>query len=366
MKIANFHRNFSVKSLILALVLVLIQTSTLLHAKPPKSWPEDGILVFPELGNVPILEAIKEAKSSVDLALYRLEDPEVVNELIKARGRGLNIRVILQKPNLYPEPFANPKTKEIADELKKGDIETHYNSDHEYILSHYKFMIIDKEYGLVQTLNYDDFNFNKARNFAISIEDKNQISILQSIFDNDYTGKSSENDKEALNWWKKSRIILGPEHQRDIITDLLKSAQKSIYIYQQDLSDAKIGKVLRKLAKEGKIVHILMPPAPFGGIDFNRINQTQIIEGGGEFKFLPKPELYIHAKLILIDPEEKEGGKAYIGSCNLWPEALDVQRELGVETNNTSQIGKIFEVFKKDWEKGMNYDEALEKSKKKE
>lgn len=364
MKAFKFCGITTAKKLIFALLLMFVHSSTLLYAKPPKSWPEDGILVFPDSGKAPIVQAINEAKISIDLALYRLEDSETVKALVEAKKRGVEVRVILQKAKLYPEPFSNPKNEEIANELKTGNIITHYNTDHAYILNHYKFMVIDKEYALVQTLNYDDFNFNKARNFAISIENSEQISILLTIFENDYNGKSSQNDNEAMNWWKKSHIILGPQDQRNIITDFLKSAKASVYIYQQDLSDAKIGKALREIAKDGKKVHVLMPPAPFGGIDFNRSNQTQISDGGGEFRFLPKPELYIHAKVILIDPEEKEGGKALIGSCNLWSQALDVQRELGVITENTSQVKKIFGVFQKDWEKGMSYDEAFQKSKK--
>lgn len=366
MKTINNIMRFNVRSFFLALAFVFLHLSTVLHAAPPKDWPTDGVLVFPDLGNKPILSAINESKSSIDLALYRMEDPDVIKALITAKGRGVNVRIIMQKASVYPEPFANPKTKDIVEELKKDNIETHYTKDHEYILTHYKFLIVDNEYALVQTLNYDDFNFNKARNFAVAIEDKNQLSILRTIFDNDFNGKSSENDIKALDWWKTSRIILGPDQQREIITDFLKSAKKSIYIYQQDLSDAKVGKVLRELAQAGKTVHVLMPPAPFGGIDFNRNNQTQITDGGGEFKFFPKPEMYVHAKLILIDPEEKEGGKAYIGSLNLWPEAIDVQRELGVVTENPAQVKRIYDVFQKDWAKGLSYDEAFEKSKKKE
>ncbi|MBY0293667.1 MAG: hypothetical protein K2W92_10330 [Alphaproteobacteria bacterium] len=155
-------------------------------------------------------------------------------------------------------------------------------------------------------------------------------------------------------------MILGPTHQRYLISNLLRSAKQSIYIYQQDLSDPEIGKLLSSLAKNGKKVKILMSPEPFGGIDNNRINQTVITSSGGEFRFKPKSELYIHAKVILIDPEEN--GQLYVGSCNLWPEVLSRNRELGVVIKNNSQVQAVYTIFKNDWGSALSYEEAKAKN----
>jgi hypothetical protein len=154
-------------------------------------------------------------------------------------------------------------------------------------------MIIDQDYAIVQTFNYDDFNFKKARNFGLTIEDKKQVSALSEIFENDFNEKSSENDKKVLALWSDEKIILGPKKQRTSISNLLRSTKKSVYIYQQDLSDPEIGKILVALVKEKKTVNVLMVPEPFGDIDNNRINQTKITASGGEFRFHPKNKLYI-------------------------------------------------------------------------
>ncbi len=104
-----------------------------------------------------------------------------------------------------------------------------------------------------------------------------------------------------------------------------------------------------------------MSPEPFGGIDNNRINQTIITSSGGAYRFKPKNELYIHAKVILIDPEEN--GQLYVGSCNLWPEALSRNREFGVVIKDNPQIQAVYDTFKKDWESALSYDEAKAKHK---
>ena len=328
----------------------------------PSEWPENKILVLPEMGNHPILSAIKSAKKSIDITLYHLDDPQVIEGLIKSKDKGIRIRLVLHKPNLYPAPFDNKINESTFKKLKNQGIETHFLEDHRYTLTHYKLMIIDHEYAIIQTFNYDDFNFKKARNFGLTIENKKQVEALSKIFENDYNGKSLDNDKESIALWNKAKIILGPLHQRKLIMDLLRSAKSSVHIYQQDLSDPEVGKLLSILAKEGKKIEILMTPTPFGGIDNNRINQAIITASGGQFRFKPKGELYIHAKVILIDSEKE--GQMYIGSCNFWPEALSRNRELGVVTNDESQIKAVYTIFKKDWQNSYAYDEAADKSRK--
>ncbi|MBS0272433.1 MAG: hypothetical protein JSR85_07300 [Proteobacteria bacterium] len=322
----------------------------------PSDWPKDKVILLPEMGSTPILVAINSAKKSIDLTLYHLDDPQIIDALIKAKEKGVNVRIIFHKPHLYPSPFENKINEETSEKLKAHGIIPHFLIDHQYTLTHYKFIVIDHDFAVIQTFNYDDFNFKQARNFGLTIEDEKQVTALSRIFENDFTGNSFKNDEDVLNLWSQTNIILGPKEQRKFITDLLKSAKQSVYIYQQDLSDPEIGKVLSMLAKEGKRVEVLMSPEPFGGIDNNRLNQTIITASGGGFRFHPKKELYIHAKVILIDPETD--GQMYIGSCNLWPESLSRNRELGIVTRNKPQIDAVYKTFQKDWHTAYGYDEA--------
>ena len=325
-------------------------------ARPPTDWPKDGVLIMPDMKSAPILSAIKNAQKSIDLTQYHLDDEGVINQLIDARKRGVQVRIILNKPGLFPPPFATVINEASSKKLAEGGIETHYLKDFQYGLVHYKFMIIDNDYALIQTFNFDPFNFNEARNFGITVENPKVIATLSSIFQNDYSGESQKNDDNALSFFEKDNLILGPQNQRKVMLQFLASAKKSIYIYQQDLSDPEVGELLRKAALDGKKVRILMTPSPFGGHDLNGINRTFIAAAGGAFRFKPKSELYIHAKVALIDPEDS--GRMYVGSCNFWPEALGRNREIGIVTNNVTQVQRVFSVFNKDWDSSLSYDEA--------
>jgi cardiolipin synthase len=340
---------------ILSLILPLECTHPL-HAsniRYPSDWPEDELFVFPNTNSKSILSAIREAKAFIDVGIYRLEDKEILNNLIDAKRRGVEVRIILQKPNLYPEPFANSQNEETENILSSYGINTHYLPEHKYILTHYKFIIFDKSYALVQTLNYDSFNLTKARNFALATNNKLQVKALNEIFDNDFSNKTDLNDKNSMQFWKTCNIIIGPNNQQEAITELLKSAKYSVWIYQQDITDSHLASIIRNISLEGKDVKILMTPTPFGGIDLNRINHTLIETAGGKTRFLTKEDLYIHAKVIIIDAHNN--GKAYIGSCNFWNQALIKQRELGIVTTKDVTLSKISAIFESDWQKAIFY-----------
>ncbi|MBN8827219.1 MAG: hypothetical protein J0H68_00750 [Sphingobacteriia bacterium] len=319
---------------------------------------DQNILVFPNENIQSIINLIDSAKKSVDITVYKINDKRIVKALKSAKQRGVGIRVILQKPGLYAEPFAITKNYDVEKSLKEFNVPVSYLEDHKYILTHYKFIIIDKNLALINTFNFDENHFHKTRDFSVKINDKEKVLALQEIFENDFFGKTFLNDGKSKYLYEKFNLILGPKFQRQYITDLIKSAKKSIYIYQQDFTDPVIAKVIREMAKNGVKVNVIMSPVPFGGTDFNRINQIQIKEAGGEFRFSPKNKLYIHTKIIIIDPESNDG-KVYLGSCNFWTQALEVQRELGIIVKDSTQIRKIFNVFKKDWTSSTTYEEAL-------
>jgi phosphatidylserine/phosphatidylglycerophosphate/cardiolipin synthase-like enzyme len=347
--------------------IVILFTLLLVHtflghlsARPP-GWPEDNILVLPDMGSSPIISAIRSAKKSIDLMLYHLDDTQIIDQLIHAKKERVSVRVILHKPDLYPAPFENRINTETVEKLTHHGIQTHFLPDHMYTLTHSKFMIIDEEYAIIQTFNYDDFNFQEARNFGILVDNKDQVQSLAHLFNNDYNSQPHLND-DNISHLRTSNIILGPVHQREYVKEFLQSAHHSIYIYQQDLSDPEVGETLISLSKKGIKVHVLMTPVPFGGIDNNRINHTKIMAFGGKCRFKPKADLYIHAKVVLIDPESE--GQMYLGSCNFWPEALSNNRELGLIVQNKNSIQSVFDVFKRDWESAQSYSQALESSKK--
>src|SRR6476469_4761453 len=58
--------------------------------------PQMELLITPSPeGHQPFVRAIDGAKSSIERTMFHLTDPEVIEALIKAKGRGVEVNVIL-------------------------------------------------------------------------------------------------------------------------------------------------------------------------------------------------------------------------------------------------------------------------------
>lgn len=317
-----------------------------------------GIMTLPEDGADYIVCSIKKAKKTVDITNFHMNYPTILEELKNARSRGVKIRVILQQPNRYKRPFALSENAAIAQELRDVGIQVVFLSHKkDYSLCHYKMLIIDGEYALVSTFNFDNFNIENARNFGVFTEDVMQVEALRYLFDNDFIGKVWKSAERALDFQDRG-IIIGPESQREYFLKLLKGAE-AVWIYQQDITDPEISNTLSVISKNGVPVNILMSPNPFGfsAGDLNTINIKNLESSGVKFGYLPKKSgKYIHAKVVVI--KNSEGFYAYVGSCNFWAPALSANRELGIEVSGKA-AEKIYQRFLIDQSDSFSYEEAV-------
>jgi len=147
-----------------------------------------------------VKEALKNAKSSIDMAMYFVNfDPKVkkspvndlVEELISAHNRGVKVKVILDQNidfalwNEGGEWQKQDKNDTLFVYLKKQGIGAYY--DNLYVTTHSKAIIIDKEIVIVGSANWTESSLKKnweascfirskdlARKF---LEDFSKISI---------------------------------------------------------------------------------------------------------------------------------------------------------------------------------------------
>jgi cardiolipin synthase len=61
--------------------------------------------------------------------------------------------------------------------------------------------------------------------------------------------------------------------------------------------------------------------------------------------------LRVHPKLIVVD-----NAHALVGSMNIDRSAFDLRRELGIMTDDPATVGRLKEVFDRDWELSHHYE----------
>ncbi|MGI4850825.1 MAG: phospholipase D-like domain-containing protein [Janthinobacterium lividum] len=326
------------KKLFNTLFLVFISFSPL--ALAISSWTEDTLFIMPKDGRKPWLEAINEAKISIDMSAYRLSDSKIVAALERASQRNVKINLLLE-----PDPAGHDKTNNVKTPVERLETMNQVKIFHlskDFKQAHYKMAVIDKRIGLISTGNLDEESFEgipgkeeACRDFIVPVFQSDTVAEMLRVFQADCRHQKIAPNNISLIW--------GPDHQRSEYERLIQSAKKKIRIYQQDIQDEKMANLIANMAKEGKDVQLIMMPYPFGHKEDKNIpNQNLIFENGGKVGLCKAH--YIHAKIIIIDDE-----MMYLGSCNMYPSSLDSVRELGILIDNPKIIQQVIATFDEDW-----------------
>jgi cardiolipin synthase len=346
------------KYFFLVFLLLVVTSPSMCHpASSPRLSGNNRIIALPNNqkgldSRSVFVEALDEAKSTIDLAMYDLRDRILIQHLAKAYKRGVKIRIIneqniyLHGNNIFKEDELPLITlTNLGIEVKP--LPPYFITETSNATAHYRFLIVDKKRVIITTANWDAFTFRQTplmRNFAIILtaeKQPNEVKEIADVFEADWNRLSIAPTNPNLVW--------GPHQQSEKLQKFMSEAKESITIYQQSFNDPDMTNFLQSLAERGIKIRLLMTPYPFGGHeDTNNRFQEQLLKAGGEVKL--SVEMYIHAKIIIVDNK-----KAYIGSCNFWPQSLKANRELGYITDDVPVIQILRSYFENDWQAAKSY-----------
>jgi len=306
----------------------------------------DEVIALSRMGRLPILDIINEAEKSIDLSIYCLRDTEVVEEILRAKGRGVRIRIIMEE-KIFMHCYSCTRKDNTLERLNRAKIEVRFTPK-KYAQLHTKYMIVDNDFVLVMTCNLDEGSFDwhrafeSTRNFLVKTHDQSVLEEVNKIFESDWQ------DLDYVS--THPRLLLGPDNQREKFIKFFQKAKRTIDIYQQDFTDPQLVSALCDCQKRGVKVRVLMSSHPFDStVDHNKPFHQMIVDGGGQVAHpQANRNLYIHAKVILIDAEQKHS-TAYVGSCNFYAPSLEKNRELGLLVGGENAINKLKHFFNEDW-----------------
>lgn len=313
------------KTVLLSFLIILLLPFSLACA--------DELIVEPEMGRAPILNAFHDANHSIDLVMYGFTDEQLLRALTRQRNK--SIKIILERTP-YKAESENNKTISLLDSLQMN---WHGNVP-PYRLVHEKTLIIDDHKAYIMTFNFTRSTFKDTRNFALVIDDPERVSAIQQIFEADWNHVAIANHHPD--------IILSPDDSRAKFEKAIREADHHIYIYAQCVNDYKIVGALAKAARKGVKIEILTSGSM-------RCKQMDYLERAGVLVRQSR-RLYIHAKVMIIDND-----LAIIGSTNFSRASLDDNRELSVITHDKSVIHKLNEVFMKDWDNATTGNHATQR-----
>lgn len=134
---------------------------------------------FPRAKQYPdkeLIDVINSSKNNLDIAIYSITKKEIVNAIIKAKNRGVNVRIITDKQ----ESSNKAQNKELA-LLKKADIPIKINSHSG--LMHLKVTIADKKVVTTGSYNYTEGATNLNDEVLVVIQDSSSALDFDKEFE---------------------------------------------------------------------------------------------------------------------------------------------------------------------------------------
>lgn len=272
------------------------------------------LIIQPDDGLTPVLQAVRRAKKSIDIVIFRFDRVELEKALEAAVARGVVVRALIAHTNRGGEKSL--RKLELA--LLETGV-TVARSAGDFTRYHGKMMIVDDALH-VYGFNYTRLDIEKSRSFGVSTRDKRLVKEACALFEADSTRQPYKPGHDGL--------VVSPETSRPQLTTFIKKARKQLLIYDAKVSDRVTLRLLAERAKAG--VEIRM----FGKLG----------KGASGIEARKLPDLRLHVRAIIRD-----GAAAFIGSQSLRKLELDGRREIGVIVKHSRIARKMQSVFEADW-----------------
>lgn len=297
----------------------------------PAGAPSARLIVEPDDGVKPVVEFIRGASQTLDVAMYLLSDHDVVDALEASQGRGVRVRVMLEE-----NPFGTgPGNRAVFDRLKAANVATQWGPPN-FRFNHEKYAVADRKVALVGTANWTHSAFTANREYLVEDSDPRDVAQLAALFDADWERQVARIDDREL--------VISPVNSRADFQALAKTAKQTLDLESEEMQDTGIESVLADAAKRGVQVRVVIP-SPVDQSDANAVGAQRLGVAGVQVRHLRNP--YVHGKEVVID-----GREAFVGSENFSESSLDENREVGLLIEDSATVQRVEETFHRDWEDG--------------
>jgi phosphatidylserine/phosphatidylglycerophosphate/cardiolipin synthase-like enzyme len=297
------------------------------------------LIVLPDDSAKPLLDAINGATKALNIRMFLFTDTTLLDAVIGAKRRGVNVRVMLNPARRSGETENEESRKTLVD----AGIEVR-DSNPAFALTHQKSMVVDNNVGFVESLNWEVRDLTETRDYAVVTTHEDEVTEMVDCFDADWAHKGFAPRAQALIWC--------PNNGRERIARFIDATEHSLWVQNERYQDTVIIERLVRAARRGVQVHILAKRP-------HSLKPDKLIEGVGGLRILQDvgvkvhtiKHLKLHAKMLLAD-----GKRAIIGSINLAPGSFDARRELAIETENHHAVKRLEHTAEKDWELSHRLD----------
>jgi phosphatidylserine/phosphatidylglycerophosphate/cardiolipin synthase-like enzyme len=282
-----------------------------------------------------VMNMIQGATKSIDLVMYELEDTQVESALVSAEKRDVAVRVLLNEGYYGAQP--SKESAAAYQYLQSGEVPVRWAPSY-FALTHQKTLIVDGNQALIMTFNLTSQYYSTSRDFGVVDKDQADVSAIEDVFNDDWQGtRDTASQGDDLVWSPGADTI---------ILSMINNSRKSLYIENEEMSDASVVDALIAATKRGVTVEVVMTDSSDWNANFTRLKAA----GAGVRTYAASASLYIHAKIILAD-----GTSVLVGSQNFSASSLKDNRELGIVLSDTGILNSLSSTFQSDWNGGISF-----------
>jgi cardiolipin synthase len=280
-----------------------------------KEYRQVKLYVQPGDGVMPLVEAINNAKKSVEIVIFRFDRSEVEKALASAVSRGVFVHALIAFTNRGGER----NLRKLEMRLLAAGVTVARSSD-DLARYHGKFMIIDRHDLYVLAFNFTYLDIEHSRSFGVVTSNPELVQEAVKLFEADTKRQPYVAGVPAF--------VVSPVNARKELSAFLKGAKKSLLIYDPEVSDTAMIRLLEERAKADVEVKILgRMSRKSSKLDWHKLGSMRL-----------------HTRTILRD-----GNQAFIGSQSLRELELGARREVGIVFRDEKIVGRMSKIFVEDW-----------------
>jgi len=273
------------------------------------------LLIQPEDGIAPLVAAIKKAKKSVDIVIFRCDRAEIEAGLKAAAKRGVLVSALIA----YANRGGEKSLRKLEMRLLEAGVTVSRTAD-DLVRYHDKLLIIDRRLLYVLSFNFTHLDIDHSRGFGIVTRKGKLVQEALKLLgaDNDRTPYEAGLDT----------FVVSPVNARKQLLALIHRARKELLIYDPEIADAQMLRALGERAKKGVEIRVI-------GALGRRSHHLPVRRLSG---------FRLHARTIIRDRRE-----AFVGSQSLRKAELDSRREVGVIVRESKVLSGLIDTFEADW-----------------
>ena len=273
------------------------------------------LITQPDAGAGPLLSAVRRAKRSIDIVIFRFDLVPLQEELARAVQRGVVVRALIAHTNRGGEK----RLRKLEQQLLKAGITVCRTQD-DLVRYHGKLLAVDGRQVFILGFNYTAADLN-SRSFGVVVRAARTVKEVRRLF---------ESDANRTDFVSRAReLVVSPENARQRLERFLRRARVSLDIYDPQITDDRMLALLDRKASRGVRIRIL------GTLE------KKWSGAGFEARDFPGR---LHVRAIVRD-----GRRAFVGSQSLRKLELDERREVGIIIRDRSVVAKLQKTFKRDW-----------------